>query len=154
MSPRAISELALHHPPVLRDRDTVETAVRAVLESGMPALAAVGDDERFTGIFGEREFMSALFPGYLRELRHTAFLRRSLDAALETREGCRHEPIGRYLTTDHVEVAPDFSDVGVAEIFLHHRVLVVPVVDAGRVEGLILRRDFYLAIAERFLGER
>jgi CBS domain-containing protein len=151
MSPRAISETALHHPPLLHVDDSVETAVRTVLESGMPALAAVDAGERFAGIFGEREFMAALFPGYLRELRHTAFLRRSLDEALEKRDGCRHEPIGPYLTTDHVEVAPDFSDVAVAEIFLHHRVLVVPVVDAGRVEGLLLRRDFYRALAERFL---
>ena len=154
MNARTISEHALHHPPVLRVGDTVETAVRTVLDSGMPALAAVDDRERFAGIFGEREFMSALFPGYLRELRHTGFLRRSLDEALETREGGRHEPIGQYLTTDHVEVAPDFSDVAVAEIFLHHRVLVVPVVDAGRVEGLLLRRDFYRALAQRFLERR
>ena len=151
MSPREISELALHHPPVLHAGDTVQTAVRTVLESEMPALAAVDDRQRYAGIFGEREFMAALFPGYLRELRHTAFLRRSLDEALEKREGCRHEPIGQYLTTDHVEVAPDFSDVAVAEIFLHHRVLVVPVVDAGTVEGLLLRRDFYRALAQRFL---
>ncbi len=151
MSPRAISETALHHPPLLHVDDSVETAVRTVLESGMPALAAVDRRERFAGIFGEREFMAALFPGYLRELRHTGFLRRSLDEVLEKREGCRDEPIGPYLTTDHVEVGPDFSDVAVAEIFLHHRVLVVPVIDAGRVDGLLLRRDFYRALAHRFL---
>jgi CBS domain-containing protein len=97
MSPRSISELALHHPPVLHAGDTV-------------------------------------------------------DAALEKRESCRSEPIGRYLTTDHVEVGPDFSDTQVAEIFLHHRVLVVPVVADGRVEGLLTRRDFFRALAERFVG--
>jgi CBS domain-containing protein len=152
MSPRSISELALHHPPVLHAGDTVEAAVRTVLESGMPALAAVDERERFAGIFGEREFMSALFPGYLSQLRHAAYLPRTLDAALEKRESCRSEPIGRYLTTDHVEVGRDFSDTQVAEIFLHHRVLVVPVVADGRVEGLLTRRDFFRALAERFVG--
>jgi CBS domain-containing protein len=152
MSPRAISELALHHPPVLHVADAVETAVRAVLDSGMPALAVVDERERFAGIFGEREFMRALFPGYLGELRHTAFLPRSLDDALEKRESCRREPISRYLTAEHVDVGPDFSDTQVAEIFLHHRVLVVPVVADGRVEGLLTRRDFFRAVAERFVG--
>ena len=152
MSPRSISELALHHPPLLRTGDTVEAAVRTVLGSGMPALAAVDERERFAGIFGEREFMSALFPGYLGQLRHAAYLPRTLDAALEKRESCRDEPIGRYLTTDHVEVGPDFSDTQVAEIFLHHRVLVVPVIADGRVEGLLTRRDFFRALAERFVG--
>jgi CBS domain-containing protein len=151
MSPRSISELALHHPPVLHAGDTVEAAVRTVLESGMPALAVVDERERFAGIFGEREFMSALFPGYLSQLRHAAYLPRTLDAALEKRESCRSERIAQYLTTDHVEVGPDFSDTQVAEIFLHHRVLVVPVVADGRVEGLLTRRDFFRALAERFV---
>ncbi len=152
MSPRTISELALHHPPLLHAGDDVETAVRAVLESGLPALAVVDERERFAGIFGEREFMRALFPGYLGELRGTAFLPRTLDAALEKRESCRREPIARYLTAEHVEVGPDFSDTQVAEIFLHHRVLVVPVVAGGQVEGLLTRRDFFRAVAERFVG--
>ena len=140
MSPRSISELALHHPPVLHETDTVDAAVGAVLASGMPALAVVDAGECFCGIFGEREFMTALFPGYLGQLRQTAFLPRSLDAALEKRDACRGEPISRFMTTDHVEVGPDFSDTQVAEIFLHHRVLVVPVVRDGRVEGLLTRR--------------
>jgi CBS domain-containing protein len=151
MSPRSVSELALHHPPVLHTADDVESAVRAVLESGMPALAVVDERERFAGIFGEREFMSALFPGYLSQLRHAAYLPRTLDAALEKRDSCRRDPIAKYLTTDHVEVGPDFSDTQVAEIFLHHRVLVVPVVADGHVEGLLTRRDFFRGIAERFV---
>jgi CBS domain-containing protein len=151
MNPRSLSELALHHPPVLHDTDTVETAVRAVLASGMPALAVVDARERFCGIFGEREFMTALFPGYLGQLRHAAYLPRTLDAALEKREACRNEPIARYLTTDHVEVGPDFADTQVAEIFLHHRVLVVPVVADGHVEGLLTRSDFFRVVAERFV---
>jgi CBS domain-containing protein len=154
VSPRSISELALHHPPVLRETDTVDGAVRTVLESGMPALAVVDAGGCFSGIFGEREFMAALFPGYLAQLRQTAFLPRSLDAALEQREACREEPISRYMTTDHVEVGPDFSDTQIAEIFLHHRVLVVPVVAGGRVDGLLTRRDFFRAVAERFVSDQ
>ena len=56
------------------------------------------------------------------------------------------------MNTEHVDVGPDFSDTQVAEIFLHHRVLVVPVVDGGRVVGVITRSDFFRTIAERFLG--
>ena len=152
MSPDALSRTALHHPPLLSATDTVGTAVRTVLESGMPALAVIDERQRFAGIFGEREFLTALFPGYLGELRGAAYLPRGLDAALEKRDGCRGEPIGRFITTDHVEVGPDFSDTQVAEIFLHHRVLVVPVVADGRVEGLLTRRDFFRALAERFAG--
>ena len=152
MSPRSASEPALHHPPLLAVDEPVAVAVRRVLASGLPGLPVVDDDGRFVGIFGEREFLAAVFPGYLKELRNTKFLQRSLDSSLEIREAARDEPVRAHMTAEHVEVGPDFSDVQVAEIFLHHRVLVVPVVAGGRVEGLITRSGFFRAIAEDFAG--
>jgi CBS domain-containing protein len=152
MSPRSISDLVLQTPALLHESDTVETAVRQVLDAQLPALPVVGADDRFKGIFGEREFMEALFPGYLKQLRGARFLTRSLDEALEKRDSCRRETIDRYMNTEHVDVGPDFSDTHIAEVFLHHRVLVVPVVDGGRVVGLITRRDFFRTLGERFVG--
>jgi CBS domain-containing protein len=151
MSPRAISELVLREPEVVSKKETLEDAVRTVLESGLPALPVIDERGNFAGVFGEREFMGALFPGYLDQLKSAAFLRRSLDETLEKRDACRQEPVGAYMNTDHVDVAPDFADTQVAEIFLHHRVLIVPVVEDRKVTGLITRADFFRAIAERFL---
>jgi CBS domain-containing protein len=151
MSPREISEPVLREPPLLHHIDTIETAVRQVLASELPALPVVDERERYAGIFGEREFMSALFPGYLDQLKGAGFLRRSLDDTLERREACRRETVARYMNTEHVDVGPDFADSQVAEIFMHHRVLLVPVVDRGRVVGVITRSDFFRRIAERFL---
>ena len=152
MSPRTISELVLREPQVLSKKETLEDAVRGVLESGLPALPVIDERGRFAGVFGEREFMGALFPGYLDQLKGAAFLRRSLDETLERRDACRTEVVGAYMNTEHVDVAPDFADTQVAEIFLHHRVLIVPIVDHGRVVGLIRRSDFFRAVAERFLA--
>jgi CBS domain-containing protein len=104
------------------------------------------------GIFGEREFFTALFPGYLAQLNYAGFVPRSLEPALEKRAACRNDPVRKYMNTEHVEVGTDFSDAQVAETFLHHRVLIVPVVDDGRVTGVITRSDFFRAVAERFLA--
>ena len=152
MSPRTASELALHRPTLLAAGEPVGTAVQRVLDAGLPALPVVDDAEHFVGIFGEREFLAAVFPGYLKELRGTKYLRRALDEALEIREEARTEPVSRHMTTDHVDVGRDFSDVQVAEIFLHHRVLVVPVIDDGRVAGIITRHAFFRAVAGDFAG--
>ena len=43
------------------------------------------------------------------------------------------------MNTEHVDVGTDFSDAQLAEIFLHHRVLIVPVIDDGSVIGVITR---------------
>jgi CBS domain-containing protein len=151
MSPRTASEYALQEPPLLAVDDPVGTAVQRVLDSGLPALPVVDADGRFKGIFGEREFLAAVFPGYLKELRGTKYLRRALDDALEIRDEARTEPVGRHMTTDHVDVGTDFSDVQVAELFLHHRVLVLPVIADGKVDGVITRHAFFRAVAGQFV---
>ena len=152
MSPRTFTDPLLREAPLLRTDATVADAVRTVLDSGLPALPVVDSGGRLRGIFGEREFMGALFPGYLKELSYAGFVPRSLESALEKRAGCRDEPVRGYMNTEHVDVGADFSDAQVAEIFLHHRVLVIPVTDGGRVIGVICRSDFFRALAERFLA--
>jgi CBS domain-containing protein len=152
MSPRTVTDPLLRDAPLLRATDTVADATRALLESDLPALPVVEDDERLLGIFGEREFLGAVFPGYLKELKHAGFVKRSLEDALEKRSSCRTEEVRRYVNTEHIDVGTDFSDSQVAEIFLHHRVLLVPVVDEGRVVGVITRSDFFRSVVERFLA--
>ena len=130
--------------------ELVGAATRRLLETDLPALPAVESDGSFVGIFGEREFMAALFPGYVGELASAAMVSRSVDETIERRAQCSAEPIRRYLTTDHVLVEDDYSDTQLAEIFLHHRVLVVPIATAGRVHAVITRADFFRELASRF----
>jgi CBS domain-containing protein len=152
MSPRTFTDPLLREAPLVRDSDTVGDATRAVLDSGLPALPVVDDRDRLVGIFGEREFLGAVFPGYLKELKYAGFVKRSLEDALEKRKECREELVRAYMNTEHIEVGVEFSDAQVAEIFLHHRVLLVPVTDDGKVVGVITRSEFFRSIAERFLA--
>jgi CBS domain-containing protein len=75
----------------------------------------------------------------------------AIDELLQRRAQCRDEPVSRYMTTDHVDVPREHSDAQIAETFLHHRVLILPVIDRGRVVGVITRSDFFRALAQRFL---
>ena len=152
MSPRTVTDQLLREAPLVRASDTVGDATRAVLESDLPALPVVDDQDRLVGIFGEREFLGAVFPAYLKELKYAGFVKRSLEDALEKRRECSTEAVQAYMNTEHIDVGADYSDAQVAEIFLHHRVLVVPVIDDGKVVGVITRSDFFRSAAERFLS--
>ena len=151
MSPRSLTDPLLRETPVVRADQTVAEATQAVLDSDFPALPVV-EDGRLLGIFGEREFLGAVFPGYLKELKYAGFVKRSLEDALEKRANCRSEEVRGYVNTEHVDVGADYSDAEVAEIFLHHRVLVLPVTENRQVIGVITRSDFFRSVAERFLG--
>ena len=144
-----VKEILLEIEPLKAD-DLIGPAARRVIDAGLPALPAVEDDGSFAGIFGEREFMTALFPGYVGELASAAMVSRSVDETIERRSDCAFEPIRRYLTTDHVLVSDDYSDTQLAEIFLHHRVLIVPIATKGKVHAIVPRHAFFCLLAERF----
>lgn len=151
MSPRTVTDPLVRECPLLRTTDPVAVAVRALLDTDLPALPVVDDRGRLRGIFGEREFFVALFPGYLSQMSSAGFVPKSLERTLEKRAACSAERVEKYMNTEHVDLGPEFSDTGVAETFLHHRVLIVPIVDGGQVVGVITREAFFHATAARFL---
>lgn len=148
MSPNTISGDLLFEVPVLSADETLAEAVPKVVEAKVPALPVTRADGRLVGIFGERELITAIFPGYLGELHYAAFVTGGAQSHLELRE-CGPEPVSQHMNTDHIDVGPDYSDAQIAEIFLHHRVLIVPVVDEDRVTGIVTRADFFRALAAR-----
>jgi CBS domain-containing protein len=150
VSPDRLSRLTVRKAPLLGEDETVSAAVRQVVDSGLPALPVVNQSGGLLGIFGEREFIGALFPGYLGELSSARFVPKAIDHQLELRRGCGREAVSRYTNKEHIDVGADFSDAQVAETFLHHRVLIIPVVDGGRVVGVITRSDFFRALVQRF----
>lgn len=151
MSPQRIASTVRREVLLLRDDERLAGAVTQLIDADVPALPVVDAARKLRGIFGEREFIGALFPGYLTTLGYAGFIPRSLDEALEKRAACTVEPVGKYMNTEHIDVGEDFSDTQLAEIFLHHRVLIIPIVDAGRVTGIVTREDFFRALAQRLL---
>lgn len=153
MSPQEIAGELVREVPTLRTDQEVGAAVQAILSAEVPALPVIDDENRFKGIFGEREFIGAIFPGYLGELKYAGFVSEKLSETLEKRASCRSEPVSKYMNTEHIDVGPDWSDAQLAEIFLHHRVLIIPIVEEGRVVGIITRWDFFRTLAERWIRQ-
>ena len=149
--PDSIVKETLRKVEPLSIDETVGRAARKVVESELPALPAVDGNGGFKGIFGEREFMGALFPGYVKELTSSAMISRSMDEAIDRRIECALETIQPYLTEDAVVVEDEYSDTHIAELFLHHRVLIIPVATEGRVHSVITRHDFFESLVGKFI---
>ncbi len=148
--PDAIAKATIREIEPLRQYDSGRRGRRAASSTRTCRACPVVDEEGgFVGIFGEREFMQALFPGYVGELASARMVSRDIDSVIERRVGCRDEPVSEHMTTDHVVVEDDYSDTELAEIFLHHRVLIVPVATEGKVHALITRNDFFRELARK-----
>jgi CBS domain-containing protein len=76
----------------------------------------------------------------------------TLDEAVADSSERRREPVSKRMNTEHIEAGPDCSDAQLAETFLHHRVLIIPIVANGEVRGIVTRWDFFKAVAERLQG--
>lgn len=137
----------------LRADDLIGEASRRVVDAELPALPVVDERGRFIGLFGEREFLGAIFPAYVDTLASARMVRRSVDETIERRLGCRGEQVGKYVTKDRILVEDDYSDTELAEIFLHHRVLVVPIATKGKVHAVVTRSDFFRALQSRLGAE-
>ena len=98
MNPRTVSDAILRDAPLLHTDDTVGDATRTLLDTDLPALPVVDERERLAGVFGEREFLGAVFPGYLKELKYAGFVRRSLEDAIEKRIDAAASPSARTCT--------------------------------------------------------
>jgi len=151
MSPRSLTKSVIRQVPLLRAGDQVGHAATALLEADVPALPVVNEDSSLLGIFGEREFITALFPGYLAELKYAAFVSGSIEDVIDKRLECRLDPVAKYTNTEHIAAGPDHSDTQLAETFLHHRVLIIPVVDGPAVLGVVTRSEFFAGLVERFV---
>lgn len=137
----------------LRESDSIAAATKRVIDADLPALPVVNDKDEFAGIYGEREFMGAFFPRYMETLTSARMISRSMDESIDRRLSCREEAISGYMTTDHVLVEDDYSDTHVAELFLHHRVLIIPIATEGRVHAVVTRNDFFRRMAARVIDE-
>lgn len=148
--PRTLTDHLLREVPLLSATQPVGDAVEVIVRADLPALPVVDERDAYVGIFGEREFMAAFFPGYLGELHGAGFVPHSLDEVIERRGACLAETVGRYVNRERIALGESYSDTGLAERFLHHRVLIVPVLDgSGRVRGIVARSDFFRALVAR-----
>ncbi|WP_354701725.1 hypothetical protein DSM112329_02053 [Paraconexibacter sp. AEG42_29] len=151
--PRSITEATiLRDAPTVTSSRPVSDALQLLIDSRLPAIPVVDESGAFRGIFGEREFIGALFPGYLSQLGSARFLTHSLDDTIDRRSGCVAEPVGTYANTEHVDVDVDAADAQLAEVFLHHRVLIVPVTENRRVVGVVTRTAFFRELATRVVA--
>jgi CBS domain-containing protein len=123
-------------------------AARALLAAHSSAIAVVDGDERVIGLFTDDDLLRGLFPQYLSELHHTAFLvdeGQALPASLEIAAAA---PVSRYMR-EPVTVEIDASAAHVVERFLHTPWGAIAVVEAGRFVGIVGQLEFTERLIEQ-----
>ena len=120
-------------------------AARALFGTGISAIAVLDAEERVAGLFTDDDLLRGLFPGYLAELHHTAFVRQESRALVARLEEASEEPVERYMRKP-MTVDIDAIGIHVAERFLHSPWGALAVVEVDRFVGMVDQIDFIEAL--------
>src|ERR671914_1567819 len=144
--------------PILRDMKLLPVSVqaqtgfleaaRALLTAHTSAIAVVDDAERVIGLFTDDDLLRGLFPDYLSELRHTAFLVDEGQPLTPSIEAAAGEPVSRYMRKP-VTVEIEASAAHVVERFLHTPWGAIAVVEEGRFVGILGQLEFTERLIEQ-----
>lgn len=115
---------------------TFAEAVALLFEAHVPAIAVLDDDRRLAGVISEADVLRAVFPGYLAELRHTAFVEDDRVALDERARAVRDKPVAE-LARRVESLDVEESETHAAERFLHTGEQALPVVLGGRFVGML-----------------
>jgi CBS domain-containing protein len=148
MSP--LRETRLVRASVPRTATFLEAA-RALFGTGISAIAVLDAEQRVAGLFTDEDLLRGLFPGYLGDLHHTAFLREEPDALAARLEEASGDPVERYMR-EPMTVEIEMSAIHVAERFLHSPWGALAVVEEERFVGMVDQVDFVETLMKQ-LGE-
>lgn len=132
-----LRETRLVHASVVRTASFLDAA-RALFGTGISAIAVVDDQQLVVGLFTDDDLLRGLFPGYLDDLHHTAFLQADAVARLRQTSTDAVEKHMREPVTVDVEA----SALHVAERFLHSPWGALAVVENERFVGMVDEVDF------------
>ncbi|HSI97173.1 MAG TPA: CBS domain-containing protein [Gaiellaceae bacterium] len=115
---------------------TLAEASSALFAAQVPALAVLDASGRVVGVFSEGDLLRAVFPGYLAEVRHTAFLPDDAPSLDERARQARDTPVREFARSAEVLRVGD-SQIHAAERFMHTGEEALPVVDGEQFVGML-----------------
>jgi CBS domain-containing protein len=123
------------------DAATFREAAEALFGTGISGIAVLDAELRVVGLFTDDDLLRGLFPGYLADLHHTAFLREESGVLAARLEEASGDSVERHMR-DPITVDIDATGIHVAERFLHSPWGALAVVESDRFVGMVDQVDF------------
>ena len=141
-----LREIELRRVAVHRDSSFLEAA-RLLVSSETSAIAVLDRDDEVVGLFTDDDLLRGLFPGYLYELHHTAFLVDG-ETLQVTAEAAARESVAAFMRRP-VTVEIDAGAAHVVERFLHTPWGAIAAVEDRRFIGMVNQLEFTARLLER-----
>lgn len=138
-----VRDVMTRSPITIDPEAPVATAIAVMREREVRHLPVVGAGGRLVGMVTDRDLRSAVFAPALREYLSLAAQRR-LRSASEALENLRVRDV---MTWDAVTIGPEAPLAQAAALMSEGRFGSLPVVEGGRLVGIVTERDVLRALA-------
>lgn len=134
-------------------RTTYEDAAFLLQEYRLNGMPVLDENGHLLGVITEKDLFRALYPRYEEYLSEfeTYIDQESQEDDIDD---IRKQPIEKYMSHTVITIGPDAHILRAGGLMLAHNVHRLPVVENGKLVGIVTREDIYDRIVERHLGTR
>jgi CBS domain-containing protein len=131
------------------EKDRVEDALHVLYNQRLTGLPVVKDDWVLVGFLSENDILQAAFPTYLEFLAESSFLESNEGGLVQRLSSVANRTVGELMNSRPNFVEPTSSLVTVADMMIRKRIKRLPVVENGRLVGIIDRGAFFEHMMEK-----
>lgn len=148
-TPMKIRDIMCKEVIAVRPETTYEEAGRLMVEHNISGLPVTDTNGGLVGLISEKDLFKAFYPG-------EAEFAVAMDQSYEDHEArevnvsdMREHPVSRFMTKRVLTLTPDTPVLKAGGIMLAHHVHRMPVIDDGKLVGIVSREDIYGAILRK-----
>ncbi len=130
---------------------TYAEAAKRMHDNKLASLPVVDTSGALVGMLSEKDLFRAMYPAYSEYYERPESVVDE-EAFENTVDELRDEPVRKYMTQYVLSVSPDEPIMKVGSLMLTSHVHHVPVVESGKLVGVISRENVFSAILKSHLG--
>ena len=122
--------------------DTVHDAIHVLYSHNLPGVPVLDEEWNLVGFLSESDILKASVPTYLEVLARSSFLEDEDFFLLSRFRSFGGKKVGEFMNRKPIFVEPDTSLMAVADLMIRKSVKRLPVVEDGKLAGMISGEAF------------
>lgn len=137
-----VSQVMTKDLSAVEEEDSILEAVRIFHSQRISGIPVVRSNWILTGYLSEGDILRAALPTYVEVLMQHSFLDNSEGSLFDRLQALGRRRVKEFMCTDPVSVDTSASLMAVADLMLRKRLKRLPVVEEGRLVGVVDRATF------------
>jgi len=130
---------------------TYEEAAKLMYENNLSGLPVIDNKGNLVGIISEKDLFRAMYPNYEDFIANPEEYFNHEEQEQKILE-IKNNPISMYMSKKVVSISPETSLMAAGGIMLAHHLHRLPVVEDGKLVGIVSREDIYKSILKHYLN--